>query len=64
MLSKTDDGHKRIEKYLLENATPEVKIPKDEKKDIKETPKNDDFNEYEENDKDPLEDKNMDDREW
>ena len=58
MLSKTNDGTKRIEKYLLENsATPEVKpIPKTEKKP---TPKNDETNTYDYND-----DPNADDKEW
>ncbi len=49
MQETPDDGRKRIEKYLLENATPEGNIPKPDKKP--ETPKNDDYNEYEISDK-------------
>ncbi len=57
MTQPTDEGQKRIKKYLLENATPEVKpIPKEEKK---ETPKNDTFNEYEYSDNE-----NEDDTQW
>ncbi len=66
MLPKTDEGQKRIEKYLLENATPEVKpIPKDEPKKKKDDvpdwkdKKNDDFNNY-----DYSDDKELDDKEW
>ncbi len=52
MLPKTNDGAKRIEKYLLENATPEVKpIPKKDEKPKEETPKNDEYNEYDYSDK-------------
>ncbi len=57
MLPKTDDGQQRIKKYLLENATPEVKpIPKEDQKDEKiekkddkpdwKDKKNDAYNEY------------------
>ncbi len=62
MLPKTDDGKKRIEKYLLENANPEVTdIPsvKKEEKEKKEIPKNDDYNEY-----DYSDDKEIDDKNW
>ncbi len=61
MMQKTDDGQKRINKYLAENATPEVKpIPKDKKdeKPKKETPKNDDYNTYDYSDDKETEDKN------
>jgi len=61
MLPKTDEGQKRIQKYLLENATPEVKpIPKEEKKDEKkETPKNTDTDTY-----DYSDDEEVDSKEW
>jgi len=61
MLPKTDDGQKRIEKYLLENATPEVKpIPgKPEPDKVDTPPKNDEFNEY-----DYSDDKELDDKDW
>ncbi len=59
MLPKADDGHKRIEKYLLENANPEAKPkPKDEKPK-KETPKNDEVNTY-----DYSDDSKADDTQW
>ncbi len=56
-MSQANDGKKRIEKYLLENANPEAKpIPKDDKKEI---PKNDDYNEY-----DITDDPELDDTNW
>ncbi len=38
--------------------------PKKDEEPKKETHKNDDYNEYEENDNDPLKDKTMDDSQW
>ncbi len=58
MLPETNDGQKRIKKYLLENATPEVNpIPKKDEDSKKETPKNDDYNEYDYSDNTELDDK-------
>ncbi len=54
---ETNDGQKRIKKYLLENATPEV--PPKEDKPKKETPKNTDTTTY-----DYSDEKNGDDKEW
>ncbi len=67
MLPKTDDGQQRIKRYLLENATPEVKpTPKDEKQPEKpkddvpdwKDKKNDANNEYEYSDNKDEDDKN------
>ncbi len=44
------------------SAKADSKDDKDEPK--KEVHKNDDYNEYEENDNDPLQDKTMDDKDW
>ncbi len=68
MTTQADDGKKRIEKYLLENATPEAnpkpkdkgESPSQEKPEArKDYEKNDDSNEY-----DITEDDSVDDKNW
>ncbi len=60
MLKDTNDGQKRISKYLAENATPEVSsIPKTDEKPKKETPKNTEDTTY-----DYSDNPNSDDKEW
>ncbi len=66
MTTEANDGQKRIKKYILENATPEVNpIPKKEDEKLTtETPKeerkqSDEYNEYE-----YSENKDEDDTKW
>ncbi len=71
MSTETDEANTQLSKYLAWKEKAEVKpIPinekdKQEKPSVKkETPKNDDYNEYDYDERDPIKNKEMDDTEW
>ncbi len=65
-MSQSDEEVEKFNAYLAEyNPSKDNKSSPENKKDTKKPqPKNDDFNEYESDDMDPLENIEMDDRNW
>ncbi len=74
MPQKVDDKNTELTRYIESVKASEAKpIPNDDivvtpssntEPEGKKTPENDTYNEYENDDRDPLEDKSMDDKDW
>ncbi len=61
-MSHVDSKDDEVKSILAEIDSNDSK--ESDKLKVKKENKNDDYNEYEENDNDPLIDKSMDDKEW